>query len=255
MNDSGVTARLLVRPDIAVHTTEAYWFVPRKCAGWRPQLCHTGALFKEPTFNCERGIFTGYAKDTTACDLQKGSISTTTICDVGDGSYIIVTLGDEYTLSCQGEHQQRHQLGMGTYWVQLNDQCVMTGSAWRLMGEIHQFINATAEKIGLTVPEIDLAAMVTAHWYMNNSDTKYIPLKTDFNDFNDKAMNDMMNQMENMNDNDGYNEKWIGHNIAWGSLGIVFCVELALIVGGRYLYIKRKKIHYFQKESPLSILS
>ena len=110
------------------------------------------------------------------------------------------------------------------------------------MGEIHQFVNATAERTGRTIPELDLAAMVPAHWHMNiNNDTKYVPL----NDFNDDLVNDMMNQMENMNDNDGYNEKWIGHNIAWGSLGIVFCVGLVLIMGGRYLYIKRKKIHYF----------
>ena len=204
MNDSGVTAKLLVRPDIAAQTAEAYWFVPRKCTGWRPQLCHTGTLFREPTFNCERGLLTGYAKDTTTCGLQKGSISTTTIRDVGDGNYIIVTLGDEYPLSCRGEHQQRHQLGMGTYLVQLNDQCVMTGSAWRLMGEIHHFINATAEKIALMVPELDLAAMVPANWHVNNNDTKYIPLNNDVNDFNYEVMNDMMDQMEKMDNDDGY---------------------------------------------------
>ena len=243
INESGVTAKVIVRPDMAVHTTEAYWFVPQKCTGWRPQLCHTGALFKEPTFNCERGLLTGYAKDTSLCKIEQGYISTTTIRDIGDGSYVVLTLGDEYTLSCRGEHQQRHKLEIGTYLVQLNEQCVMTGPAWRLMGEIHQFVNATAERTGMTIPELDLAAMVPAHWHMNiKNDT--IALNNDFNNLNDDTMNDLMNNMESM-DNDGYNEKWIGHNIAWGSLGIIFCVGLALIVGGRYLYIKRKKIHYF----------
>ena len=247
VNESGVTAQVMVRPDMAVHTTEAYWFVPQHCTGWRPQLCHTGALFKEPTFNCERGLLTGYAKDTSACKVERGLISVTTIRDIGDRGYVVLTLGDEYTLSCRGEHQQRHQLAMGTYIVQLNDQCVMTGSAWRLMGEIHQFINATAEKTGITVPELNLADMIPAEWHDNNNITQYIPWNNDFNDFsnlNDDAMNDLMNNMESMN-NDGYNEKWIGYNIAWGSLGIVCCVGLVLIVGGRYAYLKRKKIRYF----------
>ena len=38
---------------------------------------------------------------------------------------------------------------------------------------------------------------------------------------------------------------WISHNVAWGTLGIVLCVGMVLIVGGRYLHIKCKKINYF----------
>ena len=239
VNESGITAKVIVRPDMAVHTTEAYWFVPQQCTGWRPQLCHTGALFKEPTFNCERGLLTGYTKDTSACKIEQGFISTTTIRDIGDGGYVVLTLGDEYTLSCRGEHQQRHQLSMGTYLVQLNDQCVMPGSAWRLMGEIHQFVNATAEKTGMTIPELDLAAMVPAHWHMNN--TRYLPLN---NDFNDDNMNELMNQMEDMN-NDGYNEGFIGHSVAWGAMGIACIILILGAVLGRYIYVKRKKINYF----------
>ena len=127
LNESGVTAQVVVRPDIAAHTTEGYWFVPRQCTGWRPQLCHTGALFKEPTFNCERAILTGYTKDTTACGLKKGLVSTITIQDIADGGYVITTLGDEYTLSCKRKHQERYRLGIGTYLVQLNNECIMTG--------------------------------------------------------------------------------------------------------------------------------
>ena len=254
INESGTTARVIVRPDIAVHTTEAYWFVPQKCTGWRPQLCHTGALFKEPTFNCERGLLTGYTKDTTVCSLEKGFITATTIQDIGDGSYVIITLGDEYTRSCRGEHQQRHSLTMGTYFIQLGDECVITGTTWRLMGEIRQFINVSADQMKMTVPVLDLDDLMPPDWQDNmnmNNITQYIPWNNDFNDFsnlNDDAMNDLlndlMNNMESMN-NDGYNEKWIGHNIAWGSLGIVCCVGLVLIVGGRYAYLKRKKIRYF----------
>ena len=244
VNESGITAKVIVRPDMAVHTTEGYWFVPQKCFGWRPQVCHTGALFKEPTFNCERGLLTGYTKDSSSCEIERGFISVTTIRDIGDGGYVVLTLGDEYTLSCRGEHQQRHQLEMGTYLVQLNDQCVMTGSAWRLMGEIHQFINATAEKTGMTIPELDLVAMVPASWHINNNITRNNDF-SDFSNLNDDNMNELMNQMENMNGNDGYDEVWISHNVAWGTLGIVLCVGMVLILGGRYIYIKRKKIHYF----------
>ena len=251
VNESGVTAQVMVRPDMAVHTTEAYWFVPQHCTGWRPQLCHTGALFKEPTFNCERGLLTGYAKDTSACKVERGLISVTTIRDIGDGGYVVLTLGDEYTLSCRGEHQQRHQLAMGTYIVQLNDQCVMTGSAWRLMGETHQFINATAEKTGITVPELDLAAMIPAEWHNNNNITQNTNFN-DFNDLNDDNMNALMNQMKDMNSNDGYDEIWISHNVAWGALGSVLCVGMVLILGGRYVYMKRKKIHYFLADAKAS---
>ena len=94
INESGITAKVVVRPDITVHTTEGYWFVPQRCTGWRPQVCHTGALFKEPTFNCERGLLTGYAKDTSVCALERGFMTSTTydprrqrwgLCHLHDG--------------------------------------------------------------------------------------------------------------------------------------------------------------------------
>ena len=194
------------------------------------------------------------AIDNLHTTIRQGRV-TEGICirDIGDGGYVVLTLGDEYTLSCRGEHQQRHQLEMGTYLVQLNDQCVMTGSAWRLMGEIHQFVNATAEKTGMTIPELDLAAMVPAEWHINNNITRNRDFN-DFNNLNDDNMNALMNQMENMNGSDGYDEVWISHNVAWGALGIVLYVGMVLILGGRYIYIKRKKIHYFladAKSSPV----
>ena len=134
---------------------------------------------------------------------------------------------------------------MGTYLVQVGDECTMTVQTWRLLGEIHQFVNLTAERTGMTVPTLELADMIPVDWFRNNNnDTMaHSPLNNDFNDFNDDKMNDLMNSMESMND--GYEEKWIGHNIAWGILGIVLCVGMVLIAGGRYIYIKRKKIHYF----------
>ena len=203
-------------------------------------------LFKEPTFNCERGLLTGYTKDTSACKIEQGFISITTIRDIGDGGYVVLTLGDEYTLSFRGEHQQRHQLSMGTYLVQLNDQCVITGSAWRLMGEIHQFINATAEKTGMTIPELDLAAMVPAHWHMNNT----IARNNDFNDFNklnDENMNELMNQMEDMNNDDGYDEVWISHNVAWGNFGYCAMCENGFDHGRALFVYKTKENQLFSR--------
>ena len=228
---------------MAVHTTEGYWFVPQKCFGWRPQVCHTGALFKEPTFKCERGIITGYNRDTSSCELKRGSITATTVMDVGDGSYVVSTLDDEYTTSCKGQHQERHRLGRGTHYVQVEEECVVTGSAWRLMGEIHQFINATAETSVMDVPTVDIESLMPPYWQEemnNNNNTRYLPLH---NDFNDNSMNNLMNHMEDMND--GYDEGFIGHSVAWGAMGIALIVLILGSIVGRYIYAKRKKINYF----------
>ena len=133
-------------------------------------------------------------------------------------------MGDEFTKSCKGQHQERHSLTMGTYFLQLGDECIMTGTTWRLMGETHQFINVSAEKVQITIPVLDLDDLMPPDWQnnINNNDTQYVPLNN--NDFSNDLMNNMMNQMENTNDNDGYDEVWISHNVAWGTLGIVLCV-------------------------------
>ena len=70
MNESGLTVQVMVESDIAVHTTEGYWFAPHNCKGWNPELCRTGPLFKNSAYVCERGLITGHAPDSSTCKLK-----------------------------------------------------------------------------------------------------------------------------------------------------------------------------------------
>ena len=51
---------------------------------------------------------------------------------------------------------------------------------------------------------------------------------------------DLMYEMERMND-DGYNEVWIAHNLAWGNTAIVLVVGLIVMtVGGMFILNERQ---------------
>ena len=123
------------------HTMQGYWFTPRNCFAWKPELCQVGPLFKDSTFECERGLITGHTPDRSRCKLERSQTTQTQAIDIGAGQYVLITLHDEYLLACKGHNQVRGTLTMGTHYVNLNNDCTLTGERWLLRGQIHQFIN------------------------------------------------------------------------------------------------------------------
>jgi hypothetical protein len=61
LNDSGLEVQVNAERDISSHATAGFWFVPRHCRGWRPELCRTGPLYAN-AYGCVRGLITGQAE-------------------------------------------------------------------------------------------------------------------------------------------------------------------------------------------------
>ena len=126
--DTGSRARVRVQNDIALDTTDGYWFVPTLCTGQRPQLCHAGPRSKD-AFPCERGLITGHKPDRERCVLMSTQTNTTTTQELLEGVFMLQTLGENVRLACKGRRQEQTTLRRGVYKLRLDEGCVLSGAA------------------------------------------------------------------------------------------------------------------------------
>ena len=245
MNESGLTVQVMVESDIAVHTTEGYWFAPHNCKGWNPELCRTGPLFKNSAYVCERGLITGHAPDSSTCKLKRGRLVQTQAEEVSPGYYVLRTIGEVYQLACKGKRQVQESLQIGTYTIHLHGDCVLSGERWRLKGEIRKFANATANIVKIPVIELDLKEMTPKGWFssvINN--TGYDTVEINHNDLNDYVMNDFLPM--DIDDNQ-YTYHYVqgSHHLSWINVFIIVVICIVIVVIGVYAWRKRDKIRFF----------
>ena len=244
ITNDGSRARVQVQTDIAMDTTNGYWFAPTLCTGRRPQLCHAGPRWRD-AFPCERGLITGHEPDRQQCTLLATQTNATTAQELLEGVFVIQTLGESVRLACKGHRQEQTTLTRGVYRLQLNEGCTLSGGRWALHGIIRKYLTASANIQPLDVPRLDLMAIMRARPVINDTAPT---IDLNFNDINDKYVPNYVS----MHDNDGYPEIMIAHHLSWTAIGFIVLLCILGIIGGVWLYRRRQKIKFFFADAVLN---
>ena len=133
LDDTGARAKVQVQSDIAMDTTDGYWFAPTLCTGRRPQLCHAGPRWGD-AYPCERGLITGHTPDREQCVITTTQTGQTTAQELREGLFVLQTLGESVRLACKGHHQEQTTLTRGVYRLRLDEGCTLSGGRWALHG-------------------------------------------------------------------------------------------------------------------------
>ena len=89
--------------------------------------------------------------------------------ELAEGTFVIENLGDDVRLGCQGlPQEQATTLVRGVYRASLGEGCVLSGGRWALHGLVRRYLMATAQIKGITIPPLDIAAMIQQDMTQNN---------------------------------------------------------------------------------------
>ena len=234
LDDTGSRARVQVQDDIAVDTSNGYWFAPTMCTGRRPQLCHAGPRWRD-TFPCEHGLITGHEPDREQCVLISAQTNTTTVQELLEGVFMLQTLGENVRLACKGRRQEQTTLSRGVYKLRLEEGCVLSGGRWALHGMVRRYLTGTTHTNEIAIPPLDLAALMPKEVPDNNTYQTHLDLT------NEQYKPNYLS----MEDNDGYPELIVAHHLSWMAIILIVSLIILCIIGGVWLYRRRLKIKFF----------
>ena len=246
LDDTGSRARVQVQDDIAMDTTDGYWFAPTLCTGRRPQLCHAGPRWGD-AYPCERGLITGYTPDREQCVITTTRTDQTTAQELQEGLFVLQTLGENVKLACKGKRQVQTTLQRGVYRLHLGEGCTLSGGRWSLKGMIRRYITATARMRTINIPPLDIAAMIPVDVTLNDSRQYQVHL-----DLKTRHEHYQPNYVGMNNDNDVYPEVLIAHHLSWTAIGLIIILCVLGGIGGIWLYWHRQKIRFFFADALLA---
>ena len=229
-NGTDIMKTIKTQKDIAIHTSEGYYFVPKSCYGRGPQMCRTGAIYTQGAYRCAMGIIASHKPDSDSCTYKKETLTSTRAEEIDPGRFILQTLGEDFTISCRGQQQEKRSIRYGTYELLVKGGCRVKGANWLIEGEVLRFGTAAARqrRINVTTIEIhELPDEVDKHL------SDYEPIKPD----NDIDVNDVVD--------DWYPMTEIGHHISISNVVLIVMIIAILCVIGRYAYKRRKDIKYY----------
>ena len=244
LDNTGARARVNIATDIAMDTTDGFWFIPTMCQGRRPQLCRAGPRWKD-AFPCERGLITGHGPDRKNCILESTTTNVTTAQELLEGVFVIQTLGESIRLACTGQPQEQTILSRGVYQLQLDEGCTLSGGRWALHGIIRRYLSVRTEIQPLDVPRLDIMAIMRARPVINDTSPE---IELNFDNINNKYVPRYMD----MHDDDGYPEIMIAHHLSWTAIGFIVLLCILGIIGGVWLYRRRQKIRFFFADALLT---
>jgi hypothetical protein len=240
-NHSLITIQLSVGEDIAVHTTAGYIFKPESCVGFNPQICQTGPLYQQSSFECERGIMTAHQDDRSKCHIKQGVLTHTQLYTLSRGHYVIVSKGETYTLSCRRQRQIKSRLAIGTYEINLPGGCTLSGEDWTLKGETLQFINVSVQVNRVNITPFNLE---------ENPEFAKKSTPFDINTLDDVPRVDIKKIEENDFSNN-YNLGEVGHHMSWVAIIAIVIVVIILILAIRWVCKHRALLKfYFTRTKP-----
>ena len=164
--------------------------------------------------------------------------------ELDPGKYVLRTLGESVTLSCEGERQEQRVLTMGTYLIALRGRCTITGTSWKLRGEILRFARASTERETIRVATMNLSALIPREWERTN----YTNFMVNENGATMDGGNFIMNDFQQMHMDD-YPEAWIGHHMSWTNSGLIIIICIIIVCMGVWAYKRRRKIEFFFRDA------
>ena len=224
VNQSSLTARLLVEPDIAFNTARGHLFVPAQCNGFDPTVCRSGPIYTGDRYRCERGLITSHQPDTIKCQVKLEHSNESAIYDIGPSRFIISTLGDAYTLSCQGHNPAKQILPLGTYIITLPDTCTLKGSNWNLNGEFKQLFKANLTMQLINIEHIDLPQLISQR-----------KLKDYFN-FNNLST---LGEVDLAPEGIYYDPLDAAHHLSWTNIILLIIIIICILCLARYVWTRR----------------
>ena len=134
------------------------------------------------------------------------------------------------------------QLKGGIHKISLAEGCVLSGVRWALHGVVRRYFTATAHIQGISIPPLDIAALLHQEAVGNNSYQVHLDLKNSNDHYLPKYMN--MN-----NDNDGYPELILAHHLSWMSITLIILLCILCTCVGIWVFRWRFQIKLFFKDA------
>ena len=138
----GKRRRAIVKPRVGYNTQTGQLFEPAVCMGHDPIVCVPTVLYSDSRYRCEQGLITGFTPDKTQCDIQELQNNYSEQYEV-QGQTVLVTEGEDVSLSCPGMSPQRVHLDRGTYTTIVPSSCKLTGKGWSKTAPWKAEANAT----------------------------------------------------------------------------------------------------------------
>lgn len=152
---SNVKLQIELPSDVAYDTTEGLMFIPHKCVGNAPQICHTGPIYRKKHFSCIRGVLTNDVSLRNTCKLtiHRDSAIAESILEIRPNTFLIVSGGGEIKVFCKGEQRRTVKLPAGSSKIHVNPNCRLTNDRWMITGIKSFDVNVT-----LTTPSVPVTA-------------------------------------------------------------------------------------------------
>lgn len=248
---SGLRRQVIVRPEMGYNTASGRLFVPTGCMGKRPMVCAPTIIYKDTRYDCERGIITDFGTDKRECGVLTMSTNITELYE-GGLDLVLVTNGEEVSLSCPGQEPQKEEVTFGTYRLPLRAGCTFSGPTWTRTAALAARANGTLTE---NHPKWDsdgwiLEPMpaIPAFPVQTLGPREVLPSELPGRSYYD-ATADEEDQI--------YDYSWdygsTGHHVSWTSIGLIIVVIVILIIAARWLYIRRRAIMFFigRKDKPI----
>jgi hypothetical protein len=267
VNDLGLRKRVSVQPTVGYNTRTGDIFVPKLCMGDDPMVCLPSVLYSDARYACERGLVTGYTEDKLNCPIKE-TFTNNSLVEILSPVLILATPGEEVSLSCPGDVQQKQRVPIGLYRVKMPSACTLSGNGWTRSVErrpnliagrnwtamkwdeddnwIQQAISADRDT-AQGEPDPLIPTLPSVEDLDKDGEGNLSPAQDEFQDF--KTEWDRLNKEIN-DDNDKYGIDWydhgrVGHHMSWVAIGLIAAGSVIAIIIAKYLYKRRRAIKFF----------
>ena len=237
-NDTRTAIGVDVVKDIAFHSMSGRLFHSKVCQGYRPTVCRPGPMYIGNTFACERGLITGHGSDRAHCVLKLQNMNrTTNFYPLGRGEYVVQTLGETYSFSCEGQRPAKEDLQCGVFYVSVPERCEFAGAGWILKGEILQYSNISLRKTVFDIELFDFNALferVNVSVFRPDDVLGTLPPLKPIDDISFV--------------NDGSIHEWdhpydvLTHNMSWSNVALIIMIVIVLVCMLRYAWVHRSEL-------------
>ena len=119
--------------DIAYDTKDGLIFIPNRCVGKEPQICHTGPVYGKTHLSCVRGVLTNNValRDTCKLTIHRNKTIPESVLEIHNNVYLIFSGGGIGDVFCEGEPSRTVQFPVGTLKVHLSPHCRLTMDDYR----------------------------------------------------------------------------------------------------------------------------
>ena len=129
LNNTAISAQVLVKPGLVLDTLSGSIFVPSKCQGINPTVCYGGPKLDQEVMACEVGILLKREDFRKQCiiKLSKNIQKTSFVQEIVKGEFVLVTMGELVSTHCKRKTIFNEFLNSRVYLMTVPQQCALSG--------------------------------------------------------------------------------------------------------------------------------